>query len=120
MPAMDYSRVAGLYDLYANTDISVPVFLQETQGSQSVLELRCGTGRLSSPSIEVGVRLACLDGLPEMLERLTGGVQLSASWMAGGWKACRPKRVKNTAPKPVSVINRLRIGPRVGIQDRPA
>jgi SAM-dependent methyltransferase len=70
MPAMDYSRVAGLYDFYANTDIDVPFFLQEVQGSQSVLELMCGTGRLSIPLIEAGVRLSCLDSSPEMLERL--------------------------------------------------
>ena len=75
MPAMDYSKVAGLYDLYANTDIDVQFFVQEAQGKQSVLELMCGTGRLSIPLIEAGVRLSCLDSSPEMLERLKGKLE---------------------------------------------
>jgi SAM-dependent methyltransferase len=75
MPAMDYSRVASLYDLYANTDIDLPFFLQEARGSQSVLELMCGTGRLSIPLIEAGVHLSCLDSSPEMLERLMGKLE---------------------------------------------
>jgi SAM-dependent methyltransferase len=70
MPAMDYSRIAGFYDLYANTDLDVPFFVKEAQGNQSVLELMCGTGRLSIPLIEAGVRLSCLDSSPEMLELL--------------------------------------------------
>jgi SAM-dependent methyltransferase len=75
MPAMDYSRVAGFYDLYANTDIDVAFFLQEARGCQSVLELMCGTGRLSIPLIEAGVRLSCLDGSAEMLDRLKEKLQ---------------------------------------------
>jgi SAM-dependent methyltransferase len=67
MPAMDYSKVASFYDLYANTDIDVPFFVQEAQARQSVLELMCGTGRLSIPLIEAGVRLSCLDSSAEML-----------------------------------------------------
>jgi hypothetical protein len=39
MPAMDYSRVASHYDLYANTDIDVAFFVQEGRGRQSVLKL---------------------------------------------------------------------------------
>ncbi len=31
MPAMDYSKVAELYDVYAQTDIDVAFFLQEAQ-----------------------------------------------------------------------------------------
>jgi hypothetical protein len=49
MPAMDYSKVADLYDLYVQTEVDVPFFLQEAQGCQSVLELTSGTGRLSLP-----------------------------------------------------------------------
>ncbi len=75
MPAMDYSRVAGFYDLYANTDIDVAFFLQEAMGCQNVLELMCGTGRLSIPLIEAGVRLSCLDSSAEMLGRLKEKLQ---------------------------------------------
>jgi SAM-dependent methyltransferase len=67
MPAMDYSKVAELYDLYARTDADVGFFLQETRGCRSVLELTCGTGRLSLPLIQAGVPLTCLDNSPEML-----------------------------------------------------
>lgn len=67
MGAMDYSKVADLYDLYARTDMDVPFFLQEAQGCRNVLELTSGTGRLSLPLIQAHVPLTCLDNSPEML-----------------------------------------------------
>jgi SAM-dependent methyltransferase len=67
MPAMDYAKVAELYDLYAQTDVDVPFFLQEAQGCRSVLELTSGTGRLSLPLIQAHIPLSCLDSSPEML-----------------------------------------------------
>jgi SAM-dependent methyltransferase len=71
MPAMDYSKIADLYDLYVQTDVDVPFFLQEAQGCQSVLELTSGTGRLSVPLIRAHVPLTCLDNSPDMLAVLT-------------------------------------------------
>lgn len=70
MPAMDYSLVAHLYDLYARTDIDVAFFIEEARGCTQVLELTSGTGRLSLPLIEAGIPLTCVDSSPEMLERL--------------------------------------------------
>lgn len=70
MPAMDYSRVAALYDLYARTEIDIPFFIEAGRGAPNVLELTSGTGRLSIPLLEAGVRLSCLDSSPEMLEVL--------------------------------------------------
>ena len=67
MPALDYSQVAELYDLYVQTEVDVPFFLQETEGCRSVLELTSGTGRLSLPLLKAGVPLTCLDNSPEML-----------------------------------------------------
>ncbi len=67
MPAMDYAKVAGWYDLYAATDLDVPFFLQECRGSHQVLELMAGTGRLSIPLLRAGVPLDCLDSSPDML-----------------------------------------------------
>ncbi len=67
MPAMDYAQVADLYDLYARTDVDIGYFLQEAQGCRNVLELTCGTGRLSLPLLQAGVPLSCLDNSPEML-----------------------------------------------------
>jgi len=67
MAAIDYSKVADLYDSYVQTNLDVAFFLQEAQGCRSVLELTSGTGRLSLPLIEAGVNLSCLDNSPQML-----------------------------------------------------
>lgn len=67
MPAMDYSKVAELYDLYVQTEIDVPFFLQEAESCRDVLELTSGTGRLSLPLLRQGIPLTCLDSSPEML-----------------------------------------------------
>jgi SAM-dependent methyltransferase len=81
MPAMDYSRVAELYDLYAQTDIDLPFFLRESHGCSRVLELTSGTGRLSFPLIRAGVPLTCVDNSPDMLavlRRKLASMNLSA------------------------------------------
>jgi SAM-dependent methyltransferase len=75
MPAMDYAKIATLYDIYARTDIDLPFFLRECQGSRDVLELTSGTGRLSLPLIEAGANLSCLDSSPEMLAILREKLQ---------------------------------------------
>jgi SAM-dependent methyltransferase len=65
---MDYSRVAHFYDRYVDVTIDVPFFLKEAQPiSGEVLELTAGTGRVSIPLIEAGVRLTCVDNSAEML-----------------------------------------------------
>ncbi|MCC7448558.1 MAG: class I SAM-dependent methyltransferase [Anaerolineae bacterium] len=75
MPAMDYASVAELYDVYVQTAIDVPFFLQEAQGCSNVLELTSGTGRLSLPLVEAGIVLSCLDSSPEMLAILRRKLQ---------------------------------------------
>jgi SAM-dependent methyltransferase len=70
MPAMNYSQVAHLYDLYVNTDVDIPFFLKEAEQSSEVLELMSGTGRLSIPLIEAGISLTCIDNSKKMLEIL--------------------------------------------------
>ena len=75
MPAMDYAQVARYYDLYAQTQIDVPFFLNAAVGCRNVLELTSGTGRLSIPLIEHGVKLTCLDSSPEMLAVLRAKLQ---------------------------------------------
>ena len=67
MPAMDYARVAELYDIYINTDFDRSFFIEECRDAQSVLELTSGTGRLSIPLLEAGLPLTCVDGSVEML-----------------------------------------------------
>jgi predicted RNA methylase len=52
---MDYAQVAELYDVYAQTEIDVPFFREAASGCRAVLELTCGTGRLSIPLLRAGV-----------------------------------------------------------------
>lgn len=65
---IDYARVADLYDTYVQTTFDVQFFLKQAkETSGEVLELMAGTGRLSIPLIEAGVRLICVDNSPAML-----------------------------------------------------
>jgi hypothetical protein len=70
MPAMDYARVADLYDLYATWEGDIPFFREQAKERHNVLELMSGTGRLSVPLLEAGVQLTCLDSSPAMLSIL--------------------------------------------------
>lgn len=68
---MDYSRLADVYDSFVRTSFDISFFLNEAKKTQGeVLELMSGTGRVSMPLIEAGVRLTCVDNSPEMLARL--------------------------------------------------
>ncbi len=70
-PALDYSRVAKLYDSYALFTEDIPFFLGECRKvAGPVLELMSGTGRVSIPLIRAGVELTCTDRSPEMLDML--------------------------------------------------
>jgi SAM-dependent methyltransferase len=69
---IDYDSVAEIYDLYVTADYDVPFFLSEAaKVGGPVLELTAGTGRLSLPLVEAGVRLTCVDGSRGMLEVLS-------------------------------------------------
>ncbi len=68
---MDYNHVAGLYDAAIRTDFDLPFYLELVKEvSGPVLELMCGTGRLSLPLVEAGARLTCVDLSAEMLRLL--------------------------------------------------
>ncbi len=70
-PGIDYDSIAEIYDLYVTTDYDIPFFLAEAANAKGpVLELTAGTGRLSLPLIQVGVRLTCIDSSQGMLEVL--------------------------------------------------
>jgi SAM-dependent methyltransferase len=65
---IDYAHIAELYDAYVITDVDIPFFLNEAQKcTGEALELMSGTGRVSIPLIEAGVRLTCIDRSPEMV-----------------------------------------------------
>jgi SAM-dependent methyltransferase len=67
--ALDYEKIAHLYDSYLHFENDLPFFLEECQKTNgSVLELTCGTGRISIPLLEAGVSLTCVDASPAMLE----------------------------------------------------
>lgn len=74
--AIEFARVADIYDEFVRTELDVPFFLSETRkASGEVLELMCGTGRLSIPLLEAGVPLVCVDYSPEMLAVLRGKIE---------------------------------------------
>lgn len=68
---IDYDRVADLYDTYVKATFDVHFFIEEARrAGGEVLELMAGTGRLTIPLLEAGVRLTCVDLSPLMLQRL--------------------------------------------------
>ncbi|MEC4815464.1 MAG: class I SAM-dependent methyltransferase [Scytonema sp. PMC 1069.18] len=69
--ALDYERIAHLYDSYLRFTDDLPFYLQECKKIDgSVLELMCGTGRISIPLLEEGISLTCVDTSPGMLNQL--------------------------------------------------
>ena len=71
MPALDYSRIADLYDAYCRFDADVPYFVRALSSIDGeVLELMAGTGRVSAPLAAAGVALTCIDADVPMLSVL--------------------------------------------------
>lgn len=68
---MNYNRTADYYDQYVKFDADIPFFIKETSNtSGEVLELMSGTGRLSLPLVEKGIKLSCVDSSQPMLRIL--------------------------------------------------
>jgi SAM-dependent methyltransferase len=68
---IDYDRVADIHDLYVTSDFDIGFYVEEaTKVQGKVLELMCGTGRVSVPLLEAGVDLTCVDASAGMLARL--------------------------------------------------
>ncbi len=68
MEINDYGPIADLYDIYVPATFDIPFFIHETKKSTGeVLELRAGTGRVSLPLVEAGVKLTCIDSSAEMV-----------------------------------------------------
>jgi SAM-dependent methyltransferase len=68
MATSPYDNIADLYDTFVQTTLDIPFFLEaarETQGE--ALDLMAGTGRVSLPLAEAGLRMACVDSSAEML-----------------------------------------------------
>lgn len=65
---IDFGHVADIYDYYANADFDIDFFKMLCKGHKNILELMCGTGRISKPLIDAGFPLTCVDYSEEMLE----------------------------------------------------
>lgn len=64
-----FDIVADLYDFYVDVDFDIPFFLKETENTGSeILELMCGTGRVSIPLLESGRNMTCVDYSKRMLD----------------------------------------------------
>ena len=64
-----FDLVADLYDSYVTVNLDLPFFLEETSGFDGeILELMCGTGRVSIPLLESGKKLCCVDYSTKMLD----------------------------------------------------
>jgi SAM-dependent methyltransferase len=65
---IDFGTVADLYDVYVQWDSDVSFFRERCANvTGKVLELMCGTGRLSIPLLQSGIQLSCVDYSAEML-----------------------------------------------------
>lgn len=72
MEINDYDPIADIYDIYVPATFDIDFFIQETKNiSGEVLELMSGSGRITIPLLEEGVKLTCVDisaSLNEILE----------------------------------------------------
>ncbi len=69
MNTINYDIISDLYDSYVNTQYDVPFFLNELKNIKGkILELMCGTGRLSIPLLERNIELTCVDYSKDMLK----------------------------------------------------
>lgn len=65
---IDFGHVADIYDSYTNVDFDIDFYRILCKGRKNILELMCGTGRISAPLIKEGYPLTCVDYSEEMLE----------------------------------------------------
>ena len=69
--AVDYSRIARIYDSLVTYDGDIGFFVDLARKAEGrVLELMAGTGRVALPIAECGVALTCVDSYREMLDIL--------------------------------------------------
>ncbi len=67
---IEFDDIADIYDYYVTTDLDIPFYLNQLGRLKGqVLELMCGTGRVSIPLIKQGISLTCVDYSAKMLEQ---------------------------------------------------
>ena len=68
MASADYANIADLYDVYVNATFDIPYWLNQAQQHPGeILELMCGTGRVTLPLVEAGHQVTAVDNSPELL-----------------------------------------------------
>lgn len=59
---MEFNKVADIYDHNVNVDFDILFYLKQTEScGTEILELMCGTGRVSNKLLEAGKGLVCVD-----------------------------------------------------------
>ncbi len=71
----NYDRIADLYDLYVTTDYDIAFWRRECASAGDVLEITAGTGRVTLPLLEDGLRITAVDVSYGQLERLRAKAQ---------------------------------------------
>ncbi len=75
--SINFDLVADIYDYYVNVDFDIPFYLNETKDfNEEILELMCGTGRVSIPLLKIGKKMVCVDYSNCMLEVLKEKFQM--------------------------------------------
>ncbi len=74
---IDFNYVADLYDYYVNVDFDVAFYKDFCKNYKNILELMCGTGRVSLPLIRAGYSLTCVDYSEDMLRVFRGKLNAS-------------------------------------------
>lgn len=73
---INFNKVADIYDFYVNVDFDIPFFLKETENAKGeILELMCGTGRVSIPLLKAGRQMVCVDYSKGMLDSFEQKIQ---------------------------------------------
>ena len=70
--SIDFDLVADLYDAYVQTDADIGFYLSLCEGHTDILELMCGTGRVSLPLLRARHKLTCVDYSVRMLDVFRG------------------------------------------------
>jgi SAM-dependent methyltransferase len=71
MSETHYQRIADLYDSFVKSEVDVPFFTAEARkAGGDILELMAGTGRLTLPLVEAGIKVTAVDFSAAMLDVL--------------------------------------------------
>lgn len=73
---INFNHVSDIYDNYVTVDFDIPFFLNETKNVHGqILELMCGTGRVSIPLLKNGKEMVCVDYSSGMLEKFESKIR---------------------------------------------